>query len=81
MGYKDMFKVGDLVSTDNTISKAIARDNFMEIIGYKNIKNVFHFITKSYGTGYTSSYPAMYAERDLTNYGKKQVVELLWIRK
>lgn len=81
MGYKDMFKVGDLVSSDTDINKAVARANLLEVIGYKNICNMFHLKVKSYRTGMITTYPAMYAERDLTNYGKRQVVELLWIRK
>lgn len=81
MGYKDMFKVGDLISTDNDIDKAVARYNLLEVIGYKNIANIFHLKLKSYRTGMITDYPAMYADRQMTNYGKKQVVELLWIKK
>lgn len=81
MGYKDMYKVGDIVSTTDNINEAISRANLLEVIGYKNISNIFHLKVKSYRTGMITDYPAMYAERDLTNYGKKQVVELLWIRK
>lgn len=81
MGYKDQFKVGDLISSDSDIDKAISRANFLEVVGYRNICNVFHLKVKSYRTGLLTDYPAMYAEHQLTNYGKRQVVELLWIRK
>lgn len=81
MGYKDIFKVGDVVSTDNDIDKAAHNMNLLEVIGYKNICNVFHLKVKSMRTNMISDYPAMYAEHQLTNFGKRQIVELLWIRK
>lgn len=81
MGYKDMFKVGDVISHDSDIQKAVARLNLIEVIGYKNISNVLHLKLRSMRTGLITTYPAMFAERELTNYGKKQVVELLWIKK
>jgi len=81
MGYKDQFKVGDLISSDNDINRAAHNLNLLEVIGYKNVCNVFHIKLKSCRTGLTTDYPAMYAEHNFTNFGKKQVVELLWIKK
>ena len=81
MGYKDQFKVGEVISIHNTIEEAVRTGVMNEIVGYENIKGILHIKTMNLGNNDIYYYPAMYAERNLTNYGKKQVVELLWIKK
>lgn len=81
MAYKDRFKIGDVISSEHDINKATANMNLLEIIGYKNIANIFHLKLKSLRTNHITEYPAMYADANYINYGKREVVELLWIKK
>lgn len=81
MGYKDMFKVGEVVSINGIIDEAVRTGVINEIIGYKNIKGILHLKTINLFDNNIYYYPAIFAERNLTNYGKKQVIELLWIKK
>jgi len=78
MGYKEKFKVGDLLSSDTDISKALSRADLLEVIGYKNICNIFHIKVKSMRTNRISDYPAMHIEYHLKNHGNKRVVQLLY---
>lgn len=80
MGYKDEFKIGDIVSICSNIEDAVNRGALSEVIGYKNIKGLFHIKTQNISNGFIQSYPVMFGHY-LTNYGKKQIVELLWRKK